>query len=185
MNLIGSSMWGIGYAVVDSRKRKLLKRLAATPMVRWHYMASLFLSRLAFLALEIVVLIAFGVLAFSVPIRGSLLALAAVVMAGALGSAGLALFIAARPRSAEVATGLMNAAMLPMWLLSGSFFSYQRFPEWLHPAIKLLPLTAINDAMRAIVNDGASLAATAPMLLVLGAWALAGFVFAARYFRWQ
>ena len=72
-----------------------------------------------------------------------------------------------------------------MWMLSGIFFSYERFPEALHAAIRLLPLTALNDGLRAVINDGAGLASVAPELLVMGAWAVCGFLIARWRFVWQ
>ncbi len=185
LNLMGSGMWGIGYSVVVARTRKLLKRFAATPMRRSHYLLSFAFSRLLFLFLEVAAVVAFGWLVFGVKVRGSLLDVAVVSLLGALTFAGLGLLVAARPTTIEAVQGWMNVVMLPMWLLSGTFFSYERFPAVLHPALRALPLTALNDALRAVVNDGASLAARWSEMLVLLAWGLVSFVVALRIFRWQ
>ena len=185
LNLMGSGLWGIGWAVVEARNRKLLKRFAATPMRRWHFLASFFLARLVFLAAEVVALVGFGALAFDVTVRGSIASLGVVSLAGSLMFAGIALLIAARPQSMEVASGWINFVMLPMWLLSGSFFSYERFPDVTHPFIRALPLTALNDALRAITNDGASIVSTWPQLIVLAVWGGLSFHVALRIFRWQ
>ena len=185
LNIMGSAIWGIGFAVVDARKRKLLKRLAATPMSRAHFLLSYMLSRLAFLFAEVAALVAFGWLVFDVAVQGSLASLSVVAIWGALALTGIALLIAARPRSTEVASGWANLFMLPMWLLSGAFFSYERFPAATLPFIRALPLTALNDALRAIVNDGASLLAVWPQLGVLTAWGVLSFGLALRLFRWQ
>ncbi len=185
LNLMGSSMWGIGFSLVMSRSRKMLKRLAASPMHRGHYLLATLLSRLAFLFLEVAALVGFGALVFGVEVRGSWVDLALVSVVGGSAFAGIALLVAARPSSIEVASGWMNFVMLPMWVLSGSFFSYARFPEWLQPAIRALPLTALNDALRAVINEGGSLAALAPELGVLAAWGLGCFALALRLFRWQ
>ncbi|MFH2008011.1 MAG: ABC transporter permease [bacterium] len=185
LNIMGSSMWGIGYAVVLARRRRLLKRLAATPMRRSHFLLSYMLSRIVFLAAEVVALVAFGWLVFDVAVRGNLLALGVISLIGALSFMGLALLVAARPESTEVASGWMNAAMLPMWLLSGSFFSYERFPEAVLPLIRGLPLTAFNDALRAVINNGASLWQTWPELAILTAWGAVTFTLALKLFRWQ
>lgn len=185
LNIMGSSMWGIGYAVVLARRRRLLKRLAATPMRRSHYLLSFMFSRIVFLFAEVALLVAFGWIAFGVAVRGSLLGVSVVALLGSLSFMGLALLVAARPESTEVASGWMNAAMLPMWLLSGSFFSYERFPEAVQPFLKALPLTAFNDALRAVINDGAALWQTWPSLAVLVAWGAGAFVVALKIFRWQ
>jgi ABC-type multidrug transport system permease subunit len=185
LNVMGSSMWGIGYAVVLARRRRLLKRLAATPMRRSHYLLAYIFSRILFLVAEVGLLVAFGWLAFGVAVRGSLLAVTFVALLGSLSFMGLALLVAARPESTEVASGWMNAAMLPMWLLSGSFFSYERFPAAVQPFLKALPLTAFNDALRAVMNDGAALWQTWPSLAVLAAWGAGTFWLALKLFRWQ
>ncbi len=185
LNLMGSSMWGIGFSLVMSRSRKMLKRLAASPMRRPHYLLAAMLSRLAFLLLELAALVGFGALVFGVEVRGSLVDLTLVAVVGGCAFAGIALLVAARPTSIEVASGWMNFVMLPMWVLSGSFFAYARFPEWLQPPIRLLPLTALNDALRAVMNEGASLVGVAPQLGVLAAWGLVCFLLALKLFRWQ
>lgn len=185
LNIMGSSLWGIGYAIVDARKRKLLKRFAATPMNRAHFLLAYGLSRLFFLVAEVGLLLVFGALVFSIQVRGSLILLGAIVGAGAGSFTGLALLIASRTRSTESASGWMNFVQLPMWLLSGTFFAYTRFPDFLHPFIRLLPLTALNDAFRAVMNEGASLPAVAAPLAVLAAWGALSFVAALATFRWQ
>lgn len=185
LNIMGSAIWGIGFAVVDARRRKLLKRLAATPMSRAHFLLSFMLSRLLFLVAEVVALVGFGWLVFGVPVRGSLLTLSLVAIWGALTLTGIAMLLAARPRSTETASGLANLFMLPMWLLGGSFFSYERFPEVALPIIRVLPLAALNDALRKVMNEGLGLAEVGPELLALGLWGALSFVIAVRVFRWQ
>jgi ABC-type polysaccharide/polyol phosphate export permease len=185
MNLMGSGIWGSGFAIVDARKKKLLKRLAATPMKRSDYLASFLCAQLVMLCLEVSVILGFGVLAFQVPVRGSLLSVAALCGLGALAFGGMGLMAAARPRTMEGASGLMNLIMMPMWVLSGVFFSSSRFPDAVQPVIHALPLTAVVDGLRAIMLEGATLAAISGELLVLGVWLVAGFAIALRIFRWQ
>jgi ABC-type multidrug transport system permease subunit len=185
MNIMMSSLWGMGYAIVVGRKLKLLRRLAVTPMRRRDFLLSYFLSRALLLVVEALVILVFGALAFGVEMRGSLVALTVVSAAGAAAFAALALVVASRTDNLDAANGLLNAVALPMWMASGTFFSYERFPEIVHPLIRALPLTALNDALRAIANEGASLGSTWSELLVLAAWTVAGFLAASRLFRWQ
>jgi ABC-type multidrug transport system permease subunit len=185
MNIMGTGMWGIGFSIVYARSRKLLKRLAATPMARSHYLLAQMLARLVFLAAEVAALVGFAWLVFSVPVRGSVPALALVSLVGATAFAGLGLLVACRARTIEAVSGLMNVAMLPMWVLSGVFFSSAHFPAAAQSVIHALPLTALNDALRAVMLDGASLAGVGGELLVLSAWALASFALALRLFRWR
>jgi ABC-2 type transport system permease protein len=185
LNVMGSCMWGMGYSIVDARRRKLLKRFAVTPMRRTHYQLSFMLSRLLFLAAEIVVIVTFGWLAFGVRVHGSIAALGAVALLSTFAFSGLALLIASRTESTEVAAGWMNFVQMPMWLFSGAFFDYSRFPDAAQPIIKALPLTAFNDAARAIVNEGASIVAVWPQVLILCAWGGLSFVLAMKIFKWQ
>ena len=185
LNLMGSGMWGLGFAVVQARTRKLLKLLAATPMRRTHFLLSFMLSRLIFLALEVVAVISFGWIAFGVSVQGSILELGVISLLGSMSFAGLGLLVAARTRTIEGVSGLMNLVMLPMWLLSGTFFAATRFPEFWQPVIQVLPLTALNDALRANINEGLPLAANFPDVLVMAAWGSVSFLLALRWFRWQ
>jgi len=185
MNLMGSGLWGVGFAVVQARSKKLLKRLMATPMRRSDYLLSFILSRLVFLVVEIAALVGFGWVMFRVGIRGSVTALALVTVLGALSFAGLGMLVASRARTVEAVSGLMNLVMLPMWILSGTFFSYARFPDAMQPFVRALPLTALNDSLRAVMIDGVSLAALGVPLAIVAAWGLASFSVALRIFRWR
>jgi ABC-2 type transport system permease protein len=185
MNLMGSGIWGIGFAIVDARRKHLLKRMIATPMRRSQYLASFLLSRLTFLCLEVVLLLGFAVAVFGVPIRGSLGLLALICLLSALAFASLGLLIASRPRTVEGVSGLMNLVMLPMWIFSGVFFSSSRFPDAAQPFVRALPLTAVIDALRATMLRGAGLVQVLPELLVIGLWLVVGFILAVRVFRWR
>lgn len=185
MNLMGTGMWGIGFYIVNARSRKLLKRLVAAPMRKSHFLFGQIIGRLAFLVLEVGVLLVFARLAFDVPIRGSLLTIAFISILGAMTFAGLGLLVASRTRTIEGVSGLMNLVMFPMWILSGIFFSTARFPELMQPLVQLLPLTAVNDALRAVMLDGASLLAVSGEVLLVGAWGFMAFASALYLFRWR
>lgn len=185
INMMGSGMWGLGFAIVTARKNRLLKRLSATPMRRSHYLLSFMFSRYFFLAIEVTAILGFSALVFDVPVRGSILAIAVTVWVGGTVFSGLGLLVAARPSTIEGVSGLMNFVMLPMWLLSGTFFASDRFPAAFQPFIRILPLTAFNDALRAIVNEGATLPMVAVPLGILAIWAVVSFAVALKLFRWQ
>ncbi|MGD0047803.1 MAG: ABC transporter permease [Bryobacteraceae bacterium] len=185
MNLMGSAIWGMGFAIVDARRKKLMKRLVATPMPRHSYLLSFLLSRLLLLVVEVGVLLGFGAVVFGVPVRGSLLDLGLLCVLGSLSFSALGLLIASRARTIEAASGLMNTVMMPMWIVSGVFFSAQRFPELVQPIIKALPLTAAIDALRMNMLQGASLAHLAPQMGVLAGWLIVCFGLALKLFRWR
>jgi ABC-2 type transport system permease protein len=184
MNIMSTGMWSIGFAIVWARTKKLLKRFAATPMSRVDYLLAHLLARMVFLGVEVGALLIFAWLVFSVSVRGSLLLLAAVAVLGALAFGGIGLLVASRARTIEAVSGWMNAVMLPMWVLSGVFFSSANFPAVTQPIIHALPLTALNDAFRAVMLDGASGPAIAGELLTLGVWTVVSFGIALRVFRW-
>ena len=185
MNLMGSSIWGLAFSIVTARSKKLLKRLMATPMSRVEYLFSFLASRLVFLILEVVTLLGFGYLAFGVPFRGSLATLFIICLVGAVSFGGLGLLTASRARTTEAVSGIANFIMLPMWIFSGVFFSSENFPAAVQPFIKVLPLTAVNDALRANMLEGASFAAISPELLITLAWGVVTFFAALKLFRWR
>lgn len=184
LNIMGTGMWGIGFGLVRTRQRGLLKRLLASPMRRGDFLLSQAVARLAFLVAEVVAVLAFGALAFGVPLHGSPLALGVVVLAGALAFSGLGLLVASRARTIEGVSGLLNLVMVPMWILSGVFFSWAHFPDAIHPLIQALPLTALTDGLRAILLEGAGLRATMPHLGNMMLWAVGSFVVSLKIFRW-
>lgn len=185
MNLMGTSMWSIGFSVVNSRLRKLLKRMVATPLRKTHYLFAQFLSRLVFLVLEVVIVVVFAWLVFDVEIRGSIALFALTCLLGGAAFSGIGLLIASRATTLEAVSGLMNVVMMPMWICSGVFFSYERFPDVVKPLIRALPLTQLNDALRAIVNDGAGVLTVGPQLAGLIAWSFISAAVGLKIFRWQ
>ena len=185
MNLMGTGMWGIGFYIVNARSKKLLKRLVATPMRRSHFLMGQMLGRLVFLIPEVAVVLLFARYVFGVPIRGSVFSVVFLCILGALAFAGLGLLVASRATTIEGVSGLMNVVMMPMWILSGIFFSTSRFPEIMQPLVQVLPLTAVNDALRAVMLDGASLAAVSGEVFLMGGWTTVTFATALYLFRWR
>ena len=185
MNIMSTGLWSTSFAIVTARTRKLLKRFAATPMPRSAYLLAILLARLVFLAAEGTVLIAFAYFAFGVDVHGGLAALAVVSLVGALTFGGIALLVASRAKTVEGVSGLLNLVMLPMWVFSGVFFSSSNFPDVMQPFVHALPLTALNDALRGVMNDGQGLAALWRDLALLGVWGGLSFAAALKLFRWN
>ncbi len=185
MNIMGSSIWSLAFAIVGARNKKLLKRLVATPMSRLEYLLSFVLSRLVFLGLEIAVLLGFGVLVLDVPIRGALPTLIAVAFVGAAAFGAIGLLVSSRSRTIEGVSGLTNFIMLPMWIFSGVFFSSSNFPAVIQPVVQALPLTALVNGLRAIMLQGAGFGTVWPQLAVLAGYLVVCLSIALRIFRWQ
>jgi ABC-2 type transport system permease protein len=185
MNIMGTGMWGVGFAVVKARSGKLLKRFLASPMRRSEYLLSHMLARLVFLGLEVGALLLFARLVFGVPMRGSLLGFTLIVLVGATAFSGVGLLVASRARTIEGVSGLMNLVMVPMWIFSGVFFSSGNFPDVMQPFIKALPLTALNDSLRSVMIDGNPIAQSVWLIAIVAAWGLAAFLVALKIFRWR
>ncbi|MAG57107.1 MAG: integral membrane transport protein [Planctomycetes bacterium] len=185
MNIMGTGLWGIGFYLVDQRQKKLLRRMLVTPMPRAAYLLSFITSRFVLLAAEVLALLAFGLWMLDVPLDGSIVLFGLLTIFGAASFAGLGLLVASRARHIETISNLMNLVMMPMWLGSGVFFSYERFPEAMHPFCRALPLTALNDALRAVMLDGAGANDIAPELGVLLAWGVVCYAVALKVFRWE
>ncbi|MEZ4268127.1 MAG: ABC transporter permease [Myxococcota bacterium] len=185
VNLMSTGLWGIGYAIVQSRRKRLMRRFAVTPMHRSHFLLSYIIARFVFMVFEVMALLTFAYLAFDVTVHGSWPALAVVMLLGTASFAGIAVLAASRTSNVETASGLMNLVMMPMWVVSGVFFSYERFPEALHPLVRALPLTALNDSLRAIMNQGQGLVGLSAELAVMTLWGALSFALALRLFRWQ
>ena len=185
MGLMGGGLWGVGYAIVDMRIRKLLKRFMATPMRRTHFLIGMMCSRLIFMIPQIFILLVISYLLFGVKVYGNYFSVALIVLAGAIEFAAIGLLVASRAQTLETASGMMNLVMLPMWTLSGIFFSYERFPELVQPIIKLLPLTPVIDALRAVMMDGKSIMTLGPEFAIMIGWSVLPFVIALAVFRWN
>jgi ABC-2 type transport system permease protein len=184
MSLMNSGMWGVGFSLVDMRQRKLLKRFLATPMRRSDFLLAVMSSRLVLMVIEVGLLLVFGMMVFHMPVAGSFVSLAILGSIGAIAFGGVGLLTACRAQKVESVSGLINVVMMPMWIFSGVFFSYEHFPTAALPFIKALPLTALNDALRAIILEGASLPSQSARLLILALWGGVSFVLALRWFRW-
>lgn len=185
MNLMGTGMWSISFAVVNARLKKLLKRFLATPMRKATFLSAQFLSRLTFLIVEVAVVAVFAWLVFGVAIRGPIWVFCFICLLGGAAFAGIGILVSSRAQTLEAVSGLMNLVMMPMWICSGVFFSYERFPDAVKPVIRALPLTALADALRLVMNDGFGITAVVPQIINLVLWTVVSFVLGLKIFRWS
>jgi ABC-type multidrug transport system permease subunit len=185
IGIMSNAVWGLGFSIVDTRRRKLTKRLMATPMLRTHYLGSYLIWRLMLFPVEVIFPIVFGMLVFDVPMRGSWVAITIICLVGSLMFSAIGILVGSRARTIEAVSGLMNLIIMPMWVVSGVFFSAQRFPDLVQPIIKILPLTLLLDALRAVQLQGVSLTAVWFELSVMTFWLIAAFTAALKLFRWK
>jgi len=184
MNIMSGSMWGVGFVLVDMRTRKLLKRLVATPMRKSQFLGAMMASRVLMVFVEMGLLLSLGWIAFGMILQGSLWIVAFLSILGAFVFSGLGLLVASRAQKIETVSGLINLVMLPMFVLSGIFFSADRFPAAVQPFVRALPLTALNDSLRAVILDGAGFASQLPRIAILALWGAASFGVSMKIFRW-
>ena len=185
MNLMGSGLWGVGFAVVDLRIRGLLKRLFATPMRRRDFLLATMISRMCFLIPELLMVILFARFVFGVQIFGNLWLVAGLILLGSFQFAGIGLLVASRAKTIETVSGLMNLVMLPNWIFAGIFFSSSKFPAAMQALVQALPLTPLVDALRAVMLEGAGPITILPQLGVILLWTFGSFALALRFFRWN
>lgn len=183
-NVMGGGLWGVGFLIVDMRVKKLLKRLLATPMKRSDFLWSIMISRIFLTIADVVIFLFFASFVFDITVRGSYLALGLMILMGSVCFAGFGMLVASRVTKIESAHGLMNLVMLPGYLFSGVFFSSSNFPAWAQPIVSVLPLTALNDGLRAVINDGAGLVGIAGYVLIMLVWTVLCYAIGARLFRW-
>ena len=185
MGIMNSCIWGVGWYLIEFRMKKLLRRMVATPMKKSDFLFSHVVARFSLCVFESMILLFFSWLFFSIEITGSIAALILVYFSGIAAFGGMGVLVGSRTQSTHVGNGLINAVVLPMTIVSGIFFSYQSFPQWVIPYIKLLPLTLLTDSVRSIFIEGAGLADVilpSGLLLAIGA----GCYFAAlRIFKWH
>jgi ABC-type multidrug transport system permease subunit len=184
MNIMSGGMWGVGFYLVDMRIKRLLKRLLATPMRRTDFMLATMSVRIASMFVEMTFVLLFARFVFGVVVRGNYFSIFGLGALGALAFGGMGLLVAARPKRIEGVMGLMNVVTMPMFVCSGIFFSWERFPAVVQPVIRLLPLTALNDALRGLILEGTPLAAQWPRLAVLFLWGATSFILGLKLFRW-
>jgi len=185
MNIMFSSLWGVGWVIVRYRKNGVLRRLKGTPLSPWEFLSAQVLSRLlVVLSASLIVYLGASVL-LNLPMRGSYLALVLVYVAGALCLISLGLIVAARLRTEEVADGLLNLISWSMLLLSGVWFSMEGASPAARSLSRLLPLTHLVEAARAVMIDGAGVAQILPQVGLLLGLACLFLTLAAWLFRWE
>ncbi len=185
MSLMGGGLWGIGFVTVDMRIRKLLKRFLGTPMKKSQFLGGLMLARLLFLLPEVMILLLFSHFVFEVRVAGSYFDLFLLILLGAFTFSGIGLLVASRAKTIEMVTGLMNLVMVPMWIFSGIFFSPERYPDWMQPFIQALPLTAQNNLLRAVMQEGDSLWQHPAPVAILMSWGVVTFLVGLKIFKWN
>lgn len=185
MNMMFSSLFGVGYVVVRYRKNGVLKRLYATPLSPMEFLSAQIVSRLWLIVLITVVVYIVCDLMIDFAMYGSYLNLLLVFSLGAFAMISMGLIVAARVKSEEMAGGLLNLMSWPMMFLSGVWFSLEGLHPWIQKLALIFPLTHITEAARVIMIDGAGLAVIWPNLLALALMSIIFLLLGVRLFRWE
>ncbi|HEA26537.1 MAG TPA: ABC transporter permease [Ectothiorhodospiraceae bacterium] len=185
MNMMFSALFGIGFVIVRYRKNGVLKRLKGTPLSATEFLLAQIVSRLLLIILVSTLVFIVCDLILDFAMFGSYWLLFAVLILGALSLISMGLLVAARLKSDEVASGVANAISMPMMLLSGVWFSLEGAPEWIIAFAKLLPLTHVVEAARAIMLDGAGIAEIGLQLITLAIMTLLFLFIGVKLFRWD
>lgn len=184
MGIMNSFLWGISYALIEMRAKKLLRRMVATPMKKSEYLFSHFVARVSLALFEAAILYFFARFYFQIQIQGSIIALLMIFLAGNICFTGIGILMASRTSSSRIGAGLINFLSLPMTVLSGIFFSYHNFPDFIIPFIQKLPLTMLADSMRSIFIEGTGIIENLPEFFTLSGLGFICFIIGLRIYKW-
>lgn len=184
LGIMNSCIWGIGWSLIETRMKKLLRRMVATPMKKSLFLSAYMINRIILGGFETLLLLLFTWLYFGTEITGNVAAFVTVFLAGILAFSGIAILIASRTAKTEIANGLVNLITLPMMILSGIFFNYHNFPDWAIPVIQALPLTLLADSIRAIFIEAAGFTEILKPVAILSATGVVTFGVGLRMFKW-
>jgi ABC-2 type transport system permease protein len=176
---------GLAIVLVIRRETGILKRLRATPLPAWAYIAALLSAFLAAFAVEVIGLVILGRLLFDIGVPDRIGSLVLALLIGAIAFCGLGIGLTALIKSAEGASAVVNAIYLPMSFLAGAFFSPHHFPAFLRAIADVLPLTYFLRLVRNVMLHGHEIWTQGTNVAVVAAWGIAGVIVALRAFRWE
>lgn len=187
-SLLSTGVFGTAFVFFNLRQTLVIKRFFATPVSRPAIVMGECLARVAFAMIGAVFIISVGYLFFGFTLIHGLqtaLTMLGIALFGLMVFMGFGFIVSGIAKSESVIPPIANIITLPQFLLSGTFFSIENFPSWLQPVCKVLPLTWLNDAMRLIAFEGASLMEVLPNLGVIALWGILVYAVAFRTFRWE
>jgi ABC-2 type transport system permease protein len=182
---VSTTFAGLAILLVVRREQGILKRLRATPLPASTYLAAVLASIVLVFALETVLMIGIGRLAFDTGLPERPLSLALALLLGSVAFAALAVGLSGFVRSAEGSSAVVNAIYLPLAFISGAFFSPDSFPGFLEAIAALLPLTYFIELIRDVMLHGDDIWDEPIAVGVITAWGVVGLFAALRYFRWE
>jgi len=184
MTIMQLGLFGVAFGFVQLKRTGALRRLFATPTSPAYFLSAQVLSRLIIGIVQVAILFGVGIW-FGLQMFGDYLSLLVVVLIGSAIFLAVGFAIAGWAKNEDQAAPVANLISLPMMFLSGVFFPREAMPDFLAAVTQFMPLTYVNEALRAIVNEGAGLLSLGPQLLGMGVWVVITFVLAVLMFRWE
>ena len=187
-SLLASGVFGTAFVFFNLRQTLVLKRFFATPVRREVIVISEGVARMLFQIIGSIIIITLGHFAFGFTLANGAVTFFEMLVMCALGLLvfmGFGFIISALAKSESAIPPFSNLITLPQFLLAGTFFAIDNFPKWLQPFCRALPLTYLNDALRKISFDGASLWEVRMDILVLTIWGVVIYALAGRLFKWE
>ena len=184
LNLMTMGLFAVGMVTVSYREKGKFRRLAVTPLPKWVFLMGQILQRVTVVLLQTALLLVAAYLGFQIQNRGSYLLLLGIVIFGTATFLAMGFALSSFAETVETYGAISNLVFFPMMLLSGVYFQIDGAPAWLRKIVALLPLSPYLRVLRAVFNDGASLAGHGAGLAVLAGWAMLSFAVAVKRFRW-
>jgi len=186
--LIGSAVFGVSFLFYSLRETLVLKRMYSTPIKREYIILGESISKVIFNLLTVVVLIGFGYYGYHFTLANGVITfidMLVISFIALLVFMGFGFFISGVSKNQNVIPIYANLFMFPQYFLSGTFFPKTALPAFLQPIIKFLPLTAVNDAMRNVAFEGASIASCWEQIMILLVWGVVIYIVTGRVFKWE
>jgi ABC-2 type transport system permease protein len=187
-SLLSTGVFATAFVFLSLRNTLVIKRFFATPIKRIYIILGEALARLVFSLLGALIIIMIGYWVFGFTLIHGVVTVLTMLLLSAIGLIvfmGFGFAISGIAKSESSVPPFANLITLPQFLLSGTFFSVEAFPAWLQPVSKVLPLTYLNDAMRKVAFEGATLPQIGHQLLILFLWGAGIYIVAAKTFKWE
>ena len=187
-SLLSSGVFGTAFVFLSLRLTLVIKRFFATPVKRYSIVLGEALARIVFALLGALFIITIGHYVFHFTLIHGFATVVNMLILSAIGLIifmGFGFTISGVAKNESSVPPFSNIITLPQFLLSGTFFSTAAFPGWLQSISRILPLTHLNEAMRKVAFEGASLADVSHQLLILGIWFIGVYVVAVKTFKWE
>jgi ABC-2 type transport system permease protein len=185
MSVMTASVIGIASRLAVWREQRILKRLRATPLLGWQFVAANVIAQMIVVLAQVLILTGLATTVFGVHLAGSLPLAIGLALLGGLGFLTIGFTISGLARTPDAAGAIANVVTMPMMFLSGVYFPISGAPDWLKPVIGVLPLTYLANGLRDVMLHGATVSDLTTDLVALLLTAALGFIVAARTFRWE